>query len=80
PAPHDDAVRRAISTCRDKLPGQPKAAIAARLDDAGLRSDRELAAALGMRLNTFLQNVTRARALLAECLRRAGIDLGLEPA
>ncbi len=74
--PPDDAVRRAIALCRDKLPAQPKAAIAARLDDAGLHPDRDLAAALGMRLNTFLQNVTRARALLAECLRRAGIELG----
>ena len=77
-AVHDDSVRRAISVCRDKLPEQPKAAIAARLDDAGLRPDHELAQRLGMRTNTFLQNITRARALLAECLQRAGIDLDLE--
>ena len=31
-----------------------------------------------MKTNTFLQNITRARALLAKCLQRAGIDLGLE--
>jgi DNA-directed RNA polymerase specialized sigma24 family protein len=74
----DDALRHAIATCRDKLPPQPRAAMAARLDDAGLRGDRELAALLGMRTNTFLQNITRARALLAECLRRAGIDLDRE--
>jgi DNA-directed RNA polymerase specialized sigma24 family protein len=77
-APHDDALRRAIATCREKLPNQPKAAIEARLDDSGLRSDHELAVTLGMRTNTFLQNITRARALLAECLRRAGIDLEAE--
>ena len=28
-----------------------------------------------MRLNTFLQNFTRARKLLAECLRKRGVDL-----
>ncbi len=77
-AMHDDSVRLAISRCRDKLPTQPKAAIAARLDDVGLRPDHELAQRLGMRTNTFLQNITRARTLLAECLRRAGIDLDLE--
>jgi hypothetical protein len=31
-----------------------------------------------MRLNTFLQNVTRARRLLAQCLRRGGVDLERE--
>jgi hypothetical protein len=30
------------------------------------------------RLNTFLQNIVRARRLLAECLRKRGIDLALE--
>lgn len=75
---HDDSLRRAISSCLGKLPGQPKAAMTARLGDAGLHADHELATVLGMRTNTFLQNVTRARALLVECLRRAGIDLDLE--
>ena len=81
PAALPDAnVRRALATCRDKLPQQPARALTARLDDQGLHSDHDLAATLGMRTNTFLQNVTRARALLAECLRRAGIDLDLEMA
>jgi hypothetical protein len=31
-----------------------------------------------MRSNTFLQNTTRAQALLAACLEGAGIDLSLE--
>ena len=31
-----------------------------------------------MRLNTFLQNFTRARRQLAECLERQGVDLALE--
>jgi RNA polymerase sigma-70 factor (ECF subfamily) len=74
----DAALRAAIAGCRDKLPAQPGRAIAARLADGGLRADHELAAELGMRTNTFLQNITRARALLAACLERAGIDLSLE--
>ena len=28
-----------------------------------------------MTLNTFLQNVGRARKLIAECLRKRGVDL-----
>jgi RNA polymerase sigma-70 factor (ECF subfamily) len=31
-----------------------------------------------MSLNTFLQNFTRARKLLAECLAKRGIDLRSE--
>jgi len=76
----DEALRRAVADCRGKLPHQPAQAIAARLDLGEVRSDHELAAALGMRTNTFLQNVTRARRLLAACLRAAGIDLDLEMA
>jgi hypothetical protein len=29
-----------------------------------------------MRLNTFVQNLSRARKLLAECLSRHGVELG----
>lgn len=76
----DETLRGALANCREKLPPQPAAALAARLDDGGLRHDQELAAALGMRTNTFLQNITRARRLLADCLRASGIDLDLEMA
>jgi hypothetical protein len=34
--------------------------------------------ALRMRRNTFLQNVTRARRLVATCLERHGADLAME--
>jgi DNA-directed RNA polymerase specialized sigma24 family protein len=79
PAPvPDPTLRQALARCRDQLPPQPGRALLARLDDSGLHGDHELAARLGMRTNTFLQNITRARSLLAECLRRAGIDLDLE--
>ena len=45
----------------------------ARFDDGGARHDRELAARLGMTLNTFLKNIGRARKLLIECLERRGV-------
>ena len=75
----DPMLRAAIASCREKLPGKPASALQARLDGAGT-PDRDLAAGLGMKLNTFLQNVTRARALLTACLRKLGIDLELERA
>lgn len=77
PAP-DPMLRRAIGECRDKLPPRPRQALDARLAGAGGQSDNQLAAGLGMRLNTFLQNVTRARQLLADCLARRGVTVTLE--
>jgi DNA-directed RNA polymerase specialized sigma24 family protein len=74
----DAGLRAAIERCRDKLPPQPARALAARLDDGGSTADRDLAAALGMQPNTFLQNITRARALLVQCLERAGVHVALE--
>lgn len=74
--PPDPLLRQKIADCRNRLPKQPGRALAARLASEGAEPDRLLADRLGMRLNTFLQNITRARKLLAECLRRAGIDLG----
>jgi len=71
-------VADAVHACREKLPQQPRAAIDARIQSEGHVRDEELAERVGMRPNTFLQNVTRARKLLAECLRLRGIDLALE--
>jgi len=69
----DPLLRRVIALCREKLPGKPAQALAARLESAGAERDETLAERLGMRLNTFLQNFTRARKLLADCLRRQGV-------
>jgi len=77
-APPDPLLRQRIADCQQKLPKQPARALAARLHDAGGGPDRNLAAAVGMQINTFLQNITRARKLLAACLERAGVDLGQE--
>lgn len=74
PSP-DPLLRRIIALCREKLPGKPAQALAARLEDGGGAEDTVLAARLGMKLNTFLQNFTRARKLLAECLGKNGVRL-----
>jgi RNA polymerase sigma-70 factor (ECF subfamily) len=73
PTPSDPLLRAAIARCRGQLPRQPAAALAQRLEAAGGEADATLAERLGMRLNTFLQNVTRARKLLLACLDKAGI-------
>ena len=71
----DPLLRLRIRECLGKLPAKPARAIWARLDGAGLHPDKWLAERLGMTLNTFLQNVTRARRLLAQCLHRYGITV-----
>ena len=78
PGPADPMLRRTIEDCRRQLPARPAAALAARLESDGAEPDERLAEHLRMRTNTFLQNVTRARRLLAECLRRRGVDLAME--
>ena len=77
-APPDPMLRDAIRACREQLPERPRQALDARLASAGGAVDPDLAESLGMRLNTFLQNFTRARQLLAECLRRRGVILDVE--
>jgi RNA polymerase sigma factor (sigma-70 family) len=74
----DPFLRKAIEECREKLSGKPAEALASRLSSGGGEPDEDLAARLGMRLNTFLQNVTRARKLLEECLERRRVDLSVE--
>jgi RNA polymerase sigma-70 factor (ECF subfamily) len=75
PAASDPLLRRLIEYCRDKLPGKPRQALEARLAAAGGEPDQVIAARLGQRPNTFLQNFTRARRLLAECLKGRGVAL-----
>jgi RNA polymerase sigma-70 factor (ECF subfamily) len=71
----DPMLRQAIVECRDKLPAKPRIVLDARLEAGGGRDDAELAEGLGMKLNTFLQNFTRARQLLADCLGKRGIEV-----
>ncbi len=74
-APPDPMLRRLIHACFEALPDKPAAALRARLDSDGRDPDLVLAERLTMRLNTFLQNVGRAKKLLASCLREKGVEL-----
>ena len=77
-AARDPMLRRAIVACRDLLPARPRRALDARLESAGGHDDGDLARALDMTLNTFLQNFTRARQLIAACLGKRGIAIDRE--
>jgi RNA polymerase sigma-70 factor (ECF subfamily) len=74
----DPQLARRIEECLGRLPRQPGRAIVARVRSGGAEPDEALAEELGMRTNTFLQNVTRARKLVADCLQGHGIDLAVE--
>jgi len=73
PSEPDPLLRRLIQACFDKLPAQPGAALRARLSSRGAEADSVIAARCSMKANTFLQNVTRARKLLASCLEAGGV-------
>ncbi len=71
----DPLLRDVIVRCRERLPEQPRRVLDVRVHAEGGQSDASLAAALNMRLNTFLQNFGRARKMLAECLKKAGVAI-----
>ena len=75
PREPDPLLRELVRLCLGELPPQPRRAFLARLGATGRSDDRDLAGSLRMKLNTFLQNVTRARKLLAACLGSKGVDL-----
>jgi RNA polymerase sigma-70 factor (ECF subfamily) len=75
PAPPDPRLRELIKKCRDALPDKPKLALMTRLESRGGDHDATLAERVSMTKNTFLQNITRARRLLEECLKKAGVSL-----
>lgn len=72
----DPGLRRAIQDCLKRLPAKPARALAARLRGQGSVPDRDLASGARMTLNTFLQNVVRARKHMAACLESKGVALG----
>jgi DNA-directed RNA polymerase specialized sigma24 family protein len=74
----DPMLRARIHECHAALPETNRRVLDARISSEGASSDEVLSAAQGMRLNTFLQNFTRARKLLAECLQRYGIHIAQE--
>jgi RNA polymerase sigma-70 factor (ECF subfamily) len=69
----DPMLREVLAKCHDRLPEKPRQVISIRVASEGGRTDDELASLVGMRVNTFLQNFTRARRMLAECLKKHGI-------
>jgi RNA polymerase sigma-70 factor (ECF subfamily) len=71
----DPLLRRLIADCRERLPRPPRRALDERLRSGGAEPDSALAARVGMQLSTFLQNIVRARRLLADCLERQGVRL-----
>jgi len=73
--PNDAAeLREAIADCFDAVPAKPRQAMQARLR-GHYASDAALADDIGMTLNTFFQNIRRARLALLACLRRRGFVL-----
>jgi RNA polymerase sigma factor (sigma-70 family) len=75
PPPPDPLLRRLIQRCIEALPPSPAAAIRQRIAARGNRADAALAEDAGMSLNTFLQNVRRARLGLERCLEAGGARL-----
>ncbi len=74
--PPDPLLRELIAACVERLPGKPRVAILQRIHARGNASDASLAEAAGMKLNTFLQNVRRARIGLERCLEAGGAVWG----
>jgi len=80
PAPPDPLLRETIAKCFQALPERPRHALQQRISARGNRHDVELAKEVGMKLNTFLQNIRRARLSLSECLRSHGVRIPGEDA
>ena len=65
-------LRLAIRECIAALTGKLALVMALRISNEGVRPDRDLAGELGLQLNTFLQNVVRARKQIDACLNDKG--------
>jgi len=73
--PSDPGLARAIAECLARLKGRVDQALRMRLGMGDSLPDREIARLLGMTLNTFLQNIVRARRSVEECLEKRGVRL-----
>ena len=74
PEPVPDAgLLSAIRDCVAGLAGKPREAMLARLARGHELPDRDIAATIGMAVNTFLQNIVRARRAVAACLEGKGL-------
>lgn len=79
-SPPDPLLRKVLLECNQHLPPKPSLALQMRLRLGAQEPDGKLARKLRMTTNTFLQNVTRARKLLLECLKKHGVDFEAERA
>ena len=70
--PRDPLLGRIIEKCIEALSARAKSVLLARLQH-GHVDDQTSAGRLRMTLNTFFQNVTRARRHLDECLQKNGV-------
>jgi DNA-directed RNA polymerase specialized sigma24 family protein len=78
--PPDPGLARAIEECMERVPRRSREALLARLNMGHQVPDRMLAKLLRMTLNTFFQNIVRARRSLLGCLEGKGVHLeGLAP-
>lgn len=71
----DPLLRERVARCLSRLSRLPRKAIEVRMSAGGAQPDRALAAAVGMGFDAFRQNLSRGRAALTRCLRKAGIDI-----
>ena len=70
----DSLFHRLVRFCLDQLTGKPRLALQSWLNAEG-ESDTQLAMPLGMAVNTFRKNVSRARKAVRQCLEDRGIKL-----
>lgn len=71
----EPSLRKAIEDCLKGLARRPLVALLARLALGALQGDRVAAESVSMTLNTFLQNVVRARQQLVHCLEGKGVPV-----
>ena len=71
----DPLLRRAILECLSRLRDRPRQALLARLASLQAEADSLLADRLGLKLNTFLQHIVRARKALTACLEGKGMHV-----
>lgn len=76
PARPDPLLRQLIQACLERLPPKPRSVLQARLQTRGGLQDGQIADTMGMKRNTFVQNLKRARQGLQACLEGQGVSLG----
>lgn len=64
----------AIRECFERLPAAPRQAMEARLRSHSDK-DEAIARSMGMKINTFFQNIRRARLAIVNCLKERGFEL-----